>query len=158
MAISKYLSFTTHIIACLLVSFLLLLSGCNQSDNAASSVPGSVQAVQEPANQTTQAPVKKSKTLTPQEELEKLAPMPQTAQCPICGGTNMEVTLASSEVQKGSMCAQTCIHYRYGEDYIYPLSLRVYDACLSCTDAENPWHGEEYDILIGSSTVCHGYQ
>ena len=73
MAISKHLSFTTHIIACLLVSFLLFLSGCNQSDNAASSVPGSVQAVQEPANQTTQAPVKKSKTLTPQEELEKLA-------------------------------------------------------------------------------------
>ena len=72
MAISKHLSFTTHIIACLLVSFLLLLSGCNQSDNAASSVPGSVQAVQEPANQTTQAPVKKSKTLTPQEELEKI--------------------------------------------------------------------------------------
>ena len=84
--------------------------------------------------------------------------MPQTAQCPICGGTNIEVTLARSVVQKGTRTAQKCIHYLYGEDYIYPLSLRVYDACLSCTDAENPWHGEEYDILTGSSTVCHGYQ
>jgi len=158
MAISKHFPFTTHILACLLVPFMLLLSGCNQPDHAASSVPGSVQAVQEPANRTTQVPVKKSKTLTPQEELEKLAPMPQTAQCPICGGTNIEVTLARSVVQKGTRTAQKCIHYLYGEDYIYPLSLRVYDACLSCTDAENPWHGEEYDILTGSSTVCHGYQ
>ena len=118
MAISKHLSFTTHIIACLLVSFLLLLSGCNQSDNAASSVPGSVQAVQEPANQTTQAPVKKSKTLTPQEELEKLAPMPQTAQCPICGGTNMEVTLASSEVQKEYVCTDVHSLSLWGRLYL----------------------------------------
>lgn len=80
MAISKHFPFAPHIITCLLVSFLLLLSGCNQPDHAASSVPGSIQAVQEPTNRTTQAPVKKSKTLTPQEELEKLAPMPQTAQ------------------------------------------------------------------------------
>ena len=143
-----------QIFVCLLVSFMLLLCGCNRSetssDASASSAPETVQ--------TTQKTVTKSSVLTPQEELEKLAPMPQTAQCPICGGTNMEVTLASSEVQKGSMRAQKCIHYLYGEDYIYPLSLRVYDACLSCTDAENPWHGEEYDILIGSSTICHGYQ
>ncbi len=143
-----------QIFVCLLVSFMLLLCGCNRSetssDASASSAPETVQ--------TTQKTVTKSSVLTPQEELEKLAPMPQTSQCPICGGTNMEVTLASSEVQKGSMRAQKCIHYLYGEDYIYPLSLRVYDACLSCTDAENPWHGEEYDILIGSSTICHGYQ
>lgn len=148
-----------QIFVCLLVSFMLLLCGCNRSetssDASTSSAPEPAQTIQ---NQTTQAPVKKSKALTPQEELEKLAPVPQTAQCPICGGTNMEVTLASSEVQKGSMRAQKCIHYLYGEDYIYPLSLRVYDACLSCTDAEKPWHGEEYDILIGSSTICHGYQ
>lgn len=148
-----------QIFVCLLVSFMLLLCGCNRSetssDASASSAPEPAQTIQ---NQTTQAPVKKSKALTPQEELEKLAPMPQTAQCPICGGTNIEVTLARSVVQKGTRTAQKCIHYLYGEDYIYPLSLRVYDACLSCTDAENPWHGEEYDILTGSSTVCHGYQ
>lgn len=155
MAISKHFSFTPHIITCLLVSFLLLLSGCSQPDNAASSAPEPAQTIQ---NQTTQAPVKKSKTLTPQEELEKLTPMPQTAQCPICGGTNLQVTLADAEFQKGTRVAQKCIHYLYGEDYIYPLSLRVYDACLSCTDAENPWHGEEYDIPIDSSTICHGYQ
>jgi hypothetical protein len=143
-----------QISVCLLVSFMLLLCGCNQSETSsdapASSAPETVQ--------TTQTTVTKSSVLTPQEELEKLASMPQTAQCPICGGTNMEVTLASSEVQKGSMRAQKCIHYLYGEDYISPLSLRVYDACLSCKDAENPWHGEEYDIPVGSSAVCHGYQ
>ena len=155
MAISKHFPFPPHIITCLLVSFLLLLSGCSQPDNAASSAPEPAQTIQ---NQTTQAPVKKSKTLTPQEELEKLTPMPQTAQCPICGGTNLQVTLADAEFQKGTRVAQKCIHYLYGEDYIYPLSLRVYDACLSCTDAENPWHGEEYDIPIDSSTICHGYQ
>ena len=155
MAISKHFPFTPHTITCLLVSFLLLLSGCSQPDNAASSAPEPAQTIQ---NQTTQAPVKKSKTLTPQEELEKLTPMPQTAQCPICGGTNLQVTLADAEFQKGTRVAQKCIHYLYGEDYIYPLSLRVYDACLSCTDAENPWHGEEYDIPIDSSTICHGYQ
>ena len=155
MAISNHFPFTPHIITCLLVSFLLLLSGCSQPDNAASSAPEPAQTIQ---NQTTQAPVKKSKTLTPQEELEKLTPMPQTAQCPICGGTNLQVTLADAEFQKGTRVAQKCIHYLYGEDYIYPLSLRVYDACLSCTDAENPWHGEEYDIPIDSSTICHGYQ
>ena len=155
MAISKHFPFTPHIITCLLVSFLLLLSGCSQPDNAASSAPEPAQTIQ---NQTTQAPVKKSKTLTPQEELEKLTPMPQTAQCPICGGTNLQVTLASAAIQKGDRNAQKCIHYLEGEDYIYPLSLRVYDACLSCTDAENPWHGEEYDIPVGSSAVCHGYQ
>ena len=155
MAISKHFPFTPHISTCLLVSFLLLLSGCSQPDNAASSAPEPAQTIQ---NQTTQAPVKKSKTLTPQEELEKLTPMPQTAQCPICGGTNLQVTLADAEFQKGTRVAQKCIHYLYGEDYIYPLSLRVYDACLSCTDAENPWHGEEYDIPIDSSTICHGYQ
>lgn len=84
--------------------------------------------------------------------------MPQTAQCQICGGTNLQVTLADTEFQKGTRVAQKCIHYLYGEDYIYPLSLRVYDACLSCTDTENPWHGDEYYVLIGSSTICHGYQ
>ena len=155
MAISKHFPFAPHIITCLLVSFLLLLSGCSQPDNTASSAPEPAQTIQ---NQTTQAPVKKSKTLTPQEELEKLAPMPQTAQCQICGGTNLQVTLADTEFQKGTRVAQKCIHYLYGEDYIYPLSLRVYDACLSCTDTENPWHGDEYDVLIGSSTICHGYQ
>lgn len=155
MAISKHFPFAPHIITCLLVSFLLLLSGCSQPDNTASSAPEPAQTIQ---NQTTQAPVKKSKALTPQEELEKLAPVPQTAQCPICGGTNLQVTLADAEFQKGTRVAQKCIHYLYGEDYIYPLSLRVYDACLSCTDAENPWHGEEYDIPIDSSTICHGYQ
>lgn len=143
-----------QISVCLLVSFMLLLCGCNRSETSsdapASSAPETVQ--------TTQTTVTKSSVLTPQEELEKLAPIPQTAQCPICGGTSIEVTLASSEVQKGSMRAQKCIHYLYGEDYIYPLSLRVYDACLSCTDAENPRHGEEYDIPVGSSAVCHGYQ
>ena len=144
-----------QIFVCLLVSFLLLLSGCNQPDNTASSAPEPAQTIQ---NQTTQAPVKKSKALTPQEELEKLAPVPQTAQCPICGGTNLQVTLASAAIQKGDRNAQKCIHYLEGEDYIYPLSLRVYDACLSCTDTENPWHGDEYDVLIGSSTICHGYQ
>lgn len=144
-----------QIFVCLLVPFMLLLSGCNQPDHAASSAPEPAQTIQ---NQTTQAPVKKSKALTPQEELEKLTPMPQTAQCPICGGTNLQVTLADTEFQKGTRVAQKCIHYLYGEDYIYPLSLRVYDACLSCTDAENPWHGEEYDIPIASSTICHGYQ
>ena len=155
MAISKHFPFTPHIITCLLVSFLLLLSGCSQPDNTASSAPEPAQTIQ---NQTTQAPVKKSKALTPQEELEKPAPVPQTAQCPICGGTNLQVTLASAAIQKGDRNAQKCIHYLEGEDYIYPLSLRVYDACLSCTDAENPWHGDEYDVLIGSSTICHGYQ
>lgn len=148
-----------QIFVCLLVSFMLLLCGCNRSetssDASASSAPEPAQTIQ---NQTTQAPVKKSKALTPQEELEKLAPVPQTAQCPICGGTNLQVTLADAEFQKGTRVAQKCIHYLYGEDYIYPLSLRVYNACLSCTDVENPWHGEEYDILTGSSTVCHGYQ
>ena len=148
-----------QIFVCLLVSFMLLLCGCNRSETSsdapASSAPEPAQTIQ---NQTTQAPVKKSKALTPQEELEKLAPVSQTAQCPICGGTNLQVTLADAEFQKGTRVAQKCIHYLYGEDYIYPLSLRVYDACLSCTDAENPWHGEEYDILTGSSTVCHGYQ
>ena len=99
-----------------------------------------------------------SASVNMKEELEKLTPMPQTAQCPICGGTNLQVTLADAEFQKGTRVAQKCIHYLYGEDYIYPLSLRVYDACLSCTDAENPWHGEEYDIPIDSSTICHGYQ
>ena len=161
MAISKWFHFTPRIIVCLLVSLLLLLCGCNRLEdmrNAASSAPESVQTIPESANQTTQAPVKKSKPLTPQEELEKLAPVPQTTQCPICGGTNLQVTLASAEIQKGDRAAQKCIHYLYGEDYIYPLNLRVYDACLSCTDTENPWHGDEYDILIGSSTVCHGYQ
>ena len=76
--------------------------------------------------------------------------------CPRCD----KPSLHSREVgtERGVLEPRPCIHYRYGEDYIYPLSLRVYDACLSCTDAENPWHGEEYDILIGSSTVCHGYQ
>lgn len=148
-----------QIFVCLLVSFMLLLCGCNRSetssDASASSAPEPAQTIQ---NQTTQAPVKKSKTLTPQEELEKLAPVPQTTQCPICGGTNLQVTLASAAIQKGDRNAQKCIHYLEGEDYIYPLSLRVYDACLSCTDAEKPWHGDEYDILIGSSTICHGYQ
>ena len=139
-----------QIFVCLLVPFMLLLSGCNQPDHAASSAP-------EPA-QTIQSQTKKSKTLTPQEELEKLTPMPQTAQCQICGGTNLQVTLADTEFQKGTRVAQKCIHYLYGEDYIYPLSLRVYDACLSCTDAESLWHGEEYDIPIASSTICHGYQ
>lgn len=143
-----------QIFVCLLVSFMLLLCGCNRSetssDASASSAPETVQ--------TTQAPVKKSKALTPQEELEKLAPVPQTAQCPICGGTNLQVTLASAAIQKGDRNAQKCIHYLEGEDYIYPLSLRVYDACLSCTDTENPWHGDKYDVLIGSSTICHGYQ
>ena len=143
-----------QIFVCLLVSFMLLLCGCNRSetssDASASSAPETVQ--------TTQKTVTKSSVLTPQEELEKLTPMPQTAQCPICGGTNLQVTLASAAIQKGDLNAQKCIHYLEGEDYIYPLSLRVYDACLSCTDAEKPWHGEEYDILIGSSTVCHGYQ
>lgn len=143
-----------QIFVCLLVSFMLLLCGCNRSETSsnasASSAPETVQ--------TTQKNVTKSSVLTPQEELEKLAPVPQTAQCPICGGTNLQVTLASAAIQKGDRTAQKCIHYLYGEDYIYPLSLRVYDACLSCTDAENPWHGEEYDILTGSSTVCHGYQ
>ena len=158
MATSKRFHFTPRIIVCLLVSLLLLLCGCNQPEdmrNASSSAPEPAQTIQ---NQTTQAPVKKSKALTPQEELEKLAPVPQTAQCPICGGTNLQVTLASAEIQKGDRNVQKCIHYLAGEDYIYPLSLRVYDACLSCTDAENPWHGDEYDVLIGSSTVCHGYQ
>lgn len=143
-----------QIFVCLLVSFMLLLCGCNRSetssDASASSAPETVQ--------TTQKTVTKSSVLTPQEELEKLTPMPQTTQCPICGGTNLQVTLASAAIQKGDRNAQKCIHYLEGEDYIYPLSLRVYDACLSCTDAEKPWHGEEYDILIGSSTVCHGYQ
>lgn len=143
-----------QIFVCLLVSFMLLLCGCNRSetssDASASSAPETVQA--------TQKTVTKSSVLTPQEELEKLTPMPQTTQCPICGGTNLQVTLASAAIQKGDRNAQKCIHYLEGEDYIYPLSLRVYDACLSCTDAEKPWHGEEYDILIGSSTVCHGYQ
>ena len=148
-----------QIFVCLLVSFMLLLCGCNRSetssDASASSAPEPAQTIQ---NQTTQAPVKKSKALTPQEELEKLAPVPQTAQCPICGGTNLQVTLASAAIQKGDRNAQKCIHYLEGEDYIYPLSLRVYDACLSCMDTENPWHGDEYDVLIGSSTICHGYQ
>ena len=148
-----------QIFVCLLVSFMLLLCGCNRSetssDASASSAPEPAQTIQ---NQTTQAPVKKSKALTPQEELEKLDPVPQTAQCPICGGTNLQVTLASAAIQKGDRNAQKCIHYLEGEDYIYPLSLRVYDACLSCTDTENPWHGDEYDVLIGSSTICHGYQ
>ena len=143
-----------QIFVCLLVSFMLLLCGCNRSetssDASASSAPETVQ--------TTQKTVTKSSVLTPQEELEKLAPVPQTAQCPICGGTNLQVTLASAAIQKGDRNAQKCIHYLYGEDYIYPLSLRVYDACLSCTDTENPWHGDEYDVLIGSSTICHGYQ
>lgn len=143
-----------QIFVCLLVSFMLLLCGCNRSETSsdapASSAPETVQ--------TTQVPVKKSKALTPQEELEKLAPVPQTAQCPICGGTNLQVTLASAAIQKGDRNAQKCIHYLEGEDYIYPLSLRVYDACLSCTDAESPWDGEEYDIPVGSSAVCHGYQ
>lgn len=143
-----------QIFVCLLVSFMLLLCGCNRSETSsdapASSAPETVQ--------TTQVPVKKSKALTPQEELEKLAPVPQTAQCPICGGTNLQVTLASAAIQKRDRNAQKCIHYLEGEDYIYPLSLRVYDACLSCTDAESPWHGEEYDIPVGSSAVCHGYQ
>ena len=143
-----------QIFVCLLVSFMLLLCGCNRSETSsdapASSAPETVQ--------TTQVPVKKSKALTPQEELEKLAPVPQTAQCPICGGTNLQVTLASAAIQKGDRNAQKCIHYLEGEDYIYPLSLRVYDACLSCTDAESPWHREEYDIPVGSSAVCHGYQ
>ena len=143
-----------QIFVCLLVSFMLLLCGCNRSETSsdapASSAPETVQ--------TTQVPVKKSKALTPQEELEKLAPVPQTAQCPICGGTNLQVTLASAAIQKGDRNAQKCIHYLEGEDYIYPLSLRVYDACLSCTDAESPWPGEEYDIPVGSSAVCHGYQ
>lgn len=148
-----------QIFVCLLVSFMLLLCGCNRSetssDASASSAPEPAQTIQ---NQTMQAPVKKSKALTPQEELKKLAPVPQTAQCPICGGTNLQVTLASAAIQKGDRNAQKCIHYLEGEDYIYPLSLRVYDACLSCTDTENPWHGDEYDVLIGSSTICHGYQ
>lgn len=143
-----------QIFVCLLVSFMLLLCGCNRSETSsnasASSAPETVQ--------TTQKNVTKSSVLTPQEELEKLAPVPQTAQCPICGGTNLQVTLASAAIQKGDRNAQKCIHYLEGEDYIYPLSLRVYDACLSCTDTENPWHGDEYDVLIGSSTVCHGYQ
>lgn len=143
-----------QIFVCLLVSFMLLLCGCNRSetssDASASSAPETVQ--------TTQKTVTKSSVLTPQEELEKLAPVPQTAQCPICGGTNLQVTLASAAIQKGDRNAQKCIHYLEGEDYIYPLSLRVYDACLSCTDTENPWHGDEYDVLIGSSTICHGYQ
>lgn len=143
-----------QIFVCLLVSFMLLLCGCNRSetssDASTSSAPETVQ--------TTQKTVTKSSVLTPQEELEKLAPVPQTAQCPICGGTNLQVTLASAAIQKGDRNAQKCIHYLYGEDYIYPLSLRVYDACLSCTDTENPWHGDEYDVLIGSSTICHGYQ
>ena len=143
-----------QIFVCLLVSFMLLLCGCNRSETSsdapASSAPETVQ--------TTQVPVKKSKALTPQEELEKLAPVPQTAQCPICGGTTLQVTLASAAIQKGDRNAQKCIHYLEGEDYSYPLSLRVYDACLACTDAESPWHGEEYDIPVGSSAVCHGYQ
>ena len=143
-----------QIFVCLLVSFMLLLCGCNRSETSsdapASSAPETVQ--------TTQKAVTKSSVLTPQEELEKLAPVPQTAQCPICGGTNLQVTLASAAIQKGDRNAQKCIHYLEGEDYIYPLSLRVYDACLSCTDTENPWHGDEYDVLIGSSTICHGYQ
>lgn len=143
-----------QIFVCLLVSFMLLLCGCNRSETSsdapASSAPETVQ--------TTQKTVTKSSVLTPQEELEKLAPVPQTAQCPICGGTNLQVTLASAAIQKGDRNAQKCIHYLEGEDYIYPLSLRVYDACLSCTDTENPWHGDEYDVLIGSSTICHGYQ
>ena len=149
-----FAALSIKIFVCLLVSFMLLLCGCNRSETSsdapASSAPETVQ--------TTQVPVKKSKALTPQEELEKLAPVPQTAQCPICGGTNLQVTLASAAIQKGDRNAQKCIHYLEGEDYIYPLSLRVYDACLSCTDAESPWHGEEYDIPVGSSAVCHGYQ
>lgn len=101
---------------------------------------------------------KKNTSLTPQEELEKLSLTPQTTQCPICGGTDLKVTLASSEVQKGSMRAQKCIHYLYGEDYVSPLNLRVCDVCLSCTYPEDPWHGDCYDVPLGSSTVCHGYQ
>ena len=119
-----------QIFVCLLVSFMLLLCGCNRSETSsdapASSAPETVQ--------TTQVPVKKSKALTPQEELEKLAPVPQTAQCPICGGTNLQVTLASAAIQKGDRNAQKCIHYLEGEDYIYPLSLRVYDACVADID------------------------
>ncbi len=137
----------------LLVSLMLLLCGCSRTETReipASSAPETVQATPES--------VKKNTSLTPQEELEKLSLTPQTTQCPICGGTDLKVTLASSEVQKGSMRAQKCIHYLYGEDYVSPLNLRVCDVCLSCTYPEDPWHGDCYDVPLGSSTVCHGYQ
>lgn len=67
-----------QIFVCLLVSFMLLLCGCNRSETSsdapASSAPETVQ--------TTQVPVKKSKALTPQEELEKLAPVPADCTVP----------------------------------------------------------------------------
>lgn len=157
MAISKHFPFAPHIITCLLVSFLLLLSGCNQPDHAASSVPGSIQAVQEPANRTTQAPVKRVKHSLRRKNWKTGS---DAADCtvPDLRRDKSSGNACGYRVPKGTRVAQKCIHYLYGEDYIYPLSLRVYDACLSCTDTENPWHGDEYDVLIGSSTICHGYQ
>lgn len=149
----KRLRLGIQLAICLLVSLMLLLCGCSRTETReipASSAPETVQATPES--------VKKNTSLTPQEELEKLSLTPQTTQCPICGGTDLKVTLASSEVQKGSMRAQKCIHYLYGEDYVSPLNLRVCDVCLSCTYPEDPWHGDCYDVQLGSSTVCHGYQ
>jgi hypothetical protein len=149
----KRLRLGIQLAICLLVSLMLLLCGCSRTETReipASSAPETVQATPES--------VKKNTSLTPQEELEKLSLTPQTTQCPICGGTDLKVTLASSEVQKGSMRAQKCIHYLYGDDYVSPLNLRVCDVCLSCTYPEDPWHGDCYDVPLGSSTVCHGYQ
>ena len=137
----KRLRLGIQLAICLLVSLMLLLCGCSRTETReipASSAPETVQA-------------------TP-ESVKKLSLTPQTTQCPICGGTDLKVTLASSEVQKGSMRAQKCIHYLYGDDYVSPLNLRVCDVCLSCTYPEDPWHGDCYDVPLGSSTVCHGYQ
>ena len=107
----KRLRLGIQLAICLLVSLMLLLCGCSRTETR--EIPASSGTGNRP-RQTPES-VKKNTSLTPQEKLEKLSLTPQTTQCPICGGTDLKVTLASSEVQKGSMRAQKCIHYLYGK-------------------------------------------
>ena len=93
----------------------------------------------------------------PQEAMENLQPAPQTAVCPVCGGTNLAVELVDQTALSGGSEAIPCIHHTAGQDESTAILMQVRDVCRSCTDPAHPWTGEAYEIEIGRRLKCHGW-
>lgn len=145
-----------------LILCAVLLAGCADtaasSTNAASAIPSeagdtifvnelrSHEALRYPGSQS-----------DPETALEVLKPSPQTKTCPVCGGSEIRVELASKDVIHTEGEEIDCIHSYWGSDLGDFDKMLLRDVCQNCTDPAAPWTSEEYEMIIGGTLYCYGY-
>lgn len=62
---------------------------------------------------------------------------PRLTQCPNCGSFSVRQTIVGEEEQ--GLTKRACIHYVYGEDYLYPIYNIWRESCMDCSYMSDTW-------------------